>query len=142
MILVYRPELESPPMDKECTIGFSFITGSGNTDYISVQAGVTRQFPEDIWEKIKDYTVVKNLLSLGALRIQEEDTTSTSASPESAAVVEDPNSITNIALNEALQLVESSFDIEQLKRWLEKENRIKVRNSIMKRISAITEGNA
>ena len=141
MILVYRPELESPPMDKECTIGFSFITGAGNTEYISVQAGVTRNFPEDVWEKIKDYTVVKNLLSLGALRVEQEDSPNV-PSPESGLVEMDPNSITNIALSQALGLVESSFDVDQLQRWYEKENRIKVRNSIMKRIAAITEGNA
>lgn len=140
MILVYRPELESPPMDKECTIGFSFLTGTGSSEYISVKAGVTRNFPEDVWEKIKDYDVVKNLLSLGALRVDKEEST-TIAAPESDTPANDPTSIANIALNQALELVENSFDLEQLKLWHEKEQRIKVRNSIMKRITAITEGN-
>jgi len=36
MIIVYRPELENPPMDKECTIGFSFVNGGGLTDHIQV----------------------------------------------------------------------------------------------------------
>lgn len=140
MILVYRPELESPPMDKECTIGFSFLTGTGSSEYISVKAGVTRNFPEDVWEKIKDYDVVKNLLSLGALRVDKEESTTIAAS-ESDTPANDPTSIANIALNQALELVENSFDLEQLKLWHEKEQRIKVRNSIMKRITTITEGN-
>lgn len=139
MILVYRPELDSPPMDKECTIGFSFVTGTGTSDYVNVKAGVTRDFPNEIWEKIKDYDVVKNLLSLGALRIDKEAAT-TSSAPESESA-EDLKSIANLALGTALELIENSFDLEQLKLWHEKENRIKVRNSIMKRISAITEGN-
>lgn len=139
MILVYRPELENPPMDKECTIGFSFLTGTGNPEYINVQSGVTRDFPEDVWEKIKDYDVVKNLLSLGALRVEKEDVT-TINSPEGAKAV-DSDSIANLPLNQALDLVEDSFDLDQLQRWHEKENRIKVRNSILKRITAITEGN-
>lgn len=139
MILVYRPELESPPMDKECTIGFSFITGdSGNTDYINIKAGVTRDFPESVWERIKEYSVVKTLISLGALRIEITD----SEEHETVALEgHDLNSITTIELQKALQLVEDSFDTEQLQRWYEKENRIKVRNSIQKRISAITTGN-
>lgn len=140
MILVYRPELESPPMDKECTIGFSFVTGTGTSDYVNVKSGVTRDFPDEIWEKIKDYDVVQNLLSLGALRVETANLKTTST-PEGGSSKEDPNSISNIALTQALDLVENSFDLEQLKRWHEKENRIKVRNSIMKRISAITEGN-
>lgn len=138
MILVYRPELESPPMDKECTISFSFVTGTGTTDYISVKAGVTRDFPEDVWDKIQHYDVVKNLISLGALRIQTDEVIT---SPESDDVVAAVDSITQMAVTTALHLVENSFDIDQLNRWLAKENRIKVRNSISKRISAITEGN-
>jgi hypothetical protein len=141
MILVYRPELESPPMDKECTIGFSFVTGTGTSEYANVKAGVTRDFPVEIWEKIKNYEVVKNLLSLGALRVEKEEARTTVDTPESGSAKTDPNSISNIALSQALDLVENSFDLDQLKKWHEKENRIKVRNSIMKRISAITEGN-
>lgn len=137
MIIVYRPELENPPMDKECTIGFSFLTGTGTSDYVNLKSGVTRDFPENVWEKIKDYPVVQNLLKLGALRVETEEVTTT---PEDAAPT-DPHSIANIALTQALDLVENSFDIDQLERWHEKENRIKVRNSIMKRITAITEGN-
>jgi hypothetical protein len=136
MILVYRPELESPPMDKECTITFSFVTGKGLPDSIQVSSGVNRNFPEDVWEKIKGYDVVKNLLNLNALRI-EEDKDLVEAPPS-----EDPpvDSIANIALDKAMHLVEDSFDIEQLKRWDAKEERIRVKNAISKRITAITEG--
>ncbi len=144
MILVYRPELESPPMDKECTIGFSFVTGSGTSDYINVKSGVIRDFPSDVWEKIKGYDVVKNLLSLGALRVETEESATTrkltTLSPEDGEAG-DPASIANLAVPTALSLIEASFDVDQLQGWYEKENRIKVRNSLMKRISAITEGN-
>lgn len=135
MILVYRPELENPPMDKECTIGFSFVGGGGLSEHIQVNAGVTRDFPEGVWEKIKAYDVVKNLLKLGALRIETEDkvTTETPASAPS-------DSITDMPIAVALELIEASFDIQQLEKWTAKEQRIKVRNAIAKRIQAITEG--
>jgi hypothetical protein len=135
MIIVYRPELENPPMDKECTIGFSFVDG-GLTDHIQVSSGVTRNFPETVWDKIKDYDVVKTLLKLGALRIETEEATQAEAAPAEVA-----NSIADVPLQDALRLVEDSFDIEQLRRWDAKDSRIRVKNAIGKRISALTEGN-
>jgi hypothetical protein len=136
MILVYRPELENPPMDKECTIGFSFVGGGGLPEHIQINAGVTRDFPEAIWNKIQDYDVVKTLLKLGALRIETEDKETTE--PASA---QDVDSIHDLPIALALELIESSFDPQQLRRWEAKEQRIKVRNAIGKRITAITEGN-
>lgn len=136
MIIVYRPELENPPMDKECTIGFSFVDGGGLTDHIQVSSGVTRNFPEVVWDKIKDYDVVKTLLKLGALRIETEDTTEAAATPSEVT-----DSIADVALQDALRLVEDSFDVAQLRLWDAKDSRIRVKNAIGKRISAITEGN-
>lgn len=137
MILVYRPELENPPMDKECTIGFSFLTGKGTSDYIQIASGVTRDFPEDVWEQIQSYDVVKNLLSLGALRIERDEASTIPAATEAPA----RDTLSNLALTTALELVEASFNVDQLNRWHENENRIRLRNSIQKRITAITEGN-
>jgi hypothetical protein len=135
MILVYRPELENPPMDKECTIGFSFVQSKGQPENIQVEAGVNRDFPEDVWEKIQDYDVVKNMLKVGALRIETEQNLVQEL--PSAAV----DTIADMPVNQAMRLVEDSFDITQLQRWEKGEQRIRVRNSISKRISAITEGN-
>jgi hypothetical protein len=135
MILVYRPELESPPMDKECTIGFSFVQSKGQPENIQVESGVNRDFPEDVWEKIQDYDVVKNMLKVGALRIETEQNLVQDL--PSAAV----DTIADMPVNQAMRLVEDSFDIAQLQRWEKGEQRIRVRNSISKRISAITEGN-
>ncbi len=136
MIIVYRPELENPPMDKECTIGFSFVGGGGLSDHIQVPAGVTRDFPEDVWEQIKSYDVVKNLLSLGALRIETEEPADAPAAPTKAG-----DSIADMPLTQALSLIEDSFDLEQLRRWDAKDSRIRVKNAIAKRVTAITEGN-
>lgn len=137
MILVYRPELESPPMDPECTIGFSFVQDKGQPDSIQVKSGVNRNFPERVWEQIKDYDVVKNMLRLGALRIEEEDQAYV-ADPAAAAAVD---SISDMPVTQALRLVEDSFDVAQLQRWEAGEQRIRIRNAISKRIGAITGGN-
>jgi hypothetical protein len=137
MIIVYRPELENPPMAPECTIGFSFVGGGGLPEHVQVQSGVTRDFPEASWERIKDYDVVKNLLKLGALRVELED----DQSPEGEAPTSRADTIADLPLPEAMSLVEASFDLEQLRRWDAKDARIRVKNAIAKRIVAITEGN-
>lgn len=137
MILVYRPELDNPPMDKESTIGFSFIGAGANTEYVSISAGVHRDFPEDTWEKIKDYPVTKNLVALGALAVKEDiEVTAPAAAP---SVAKDA-SILNLPLTEAMSLIEASMDPEQLRRWDAKEQRIKVKNAITMRLRAISEG--
>lgn len=137
MIVVYRPELESPPMDKECTIGFSFLSGKGNPDYIQVAAGVNRGFSEKIWDQIKDYDVVKNLLNLGALRIEADASADAKVSSEAETV----DQISDLPIDRAMRLIEDSFDVAQLTRWDAKEARIRVKNALTRRITAITEGN-
>lgn len=137
MILVYRPDLENPPMDPECTIGFSFIQDKGQPSSIKLTSGVNRDFPESIWEQIKNYDVVKNLLQLGALRVEDEDQAFV-PDPTAASAVD---SLADMSVTQAMRLVEDSFDVAQLKGWEKSEQRIRVRNAISKRITAITEGN-
>lgn len=137
MILVYRPDLENPPMDPECTIGFSFIQDKGQPSSIKLTSGVNRDFPESIWEQIKNYDVVKNLLQLGALRVEDEDQAFV-PDPTAASAVD---SLADMSVTQAMRLVEDSFDVAQLKGWEKGEQRIRVRNAIGKRITAITEGN-
>ena len=139
MILTYRPDLENPPMAKECSLGFSFLPQGEERKitYVNIQAGVTRDFPAAHWERIKDYDVTKRLMALGALVVSEDT--------EVAAPIADPASpkrgLADQKLEKALTLIESSFDIDQLKGWAAKDERIRVRNAVAKRITAITEGN-
>jgi len=123
-------------MDPECTIGFSFVQQNGQPENVQVKSGVNRDFPDTVWEQIKDYDVVKNMLKLGALRIEDEQFVV--ADP---AAVADVDSVADMPVTQALRLVEDSFDVTQLKGWESSEQRIRVRNAISKRIAAITEGN-
>jgi len=138
MILIYRPELDNPPMDKECTIGFSFIGKGAQTEYVSIKSGVHREFSPDLWDRIKDYEVVKRLLSLGAMTIKEDTEVTEAPAPASPSV---DASITNLPLTEAMELIEASMDPDQLNRWNAKDQRIRVKNAITKRLTAIAEGN-
>ena len=138
MILVYRPELESPPMAKECTLGFSFIAPQGLPEHIQLNAGVNRDFPSDAWEQIKKYDVVKRLLSLNALRVETEDTEVVASAATSEDL--DADTLDSFDLPKAMGLIEDSFDIGQLRRWDATDKRIRVKSAIAKRITAITEG--
>ena len=120
-------------------MGFSFLpTGNErNVKHVRIESGVTRDFDEEVWERIKDYDRVRSLLSLGALQVtQEIDVTA-------EAVVDGPTeeNLQSVDLKNALSLIEASFDIEQLKKWNAKDQRIRVKNAIAKRITSITEGN-
>jgi hypothetical protein len=136
MILIYRPELSNPPMATESSLGFSLLPqGNGRkVEFVQINSGVTRDFSEVHWDRIKGRTVVKRLMSLGALVIQEEE-----AAPVISAV--DQEHIRDVSLTQALGLIEASFDVEQLGVWEAKDQRIKVKNAIAKRITSITEGN-
>ena len=79
--------------------------------------------------------MVKNLLNLGALRIDKEEACVMPAAPSK------PEGISSQSLPSAMALVENSFDVKQLESWDAGENRIKVKNAISRRIKAITEGN-
>jgi hypothetical protein len=134
MILVYRPELDNPPMAPECSISFSFTGEGALMDSVTISSGVTRDFPEDVWEKIKDYAVVKGLLSRGALRIDID--------AEETATIETAvaDTLVDLALGDAMSLIEASFDLEQLRRWDAKDQRVRIKNTIAKRIEAIEAG--
>lgn len=134
MILVYRPELDNPPMAPECSITFSFTGEGALMDSVTISSGVTRDFPEETWEKIKDYPVVQSLLSRNALRIDidaEEKATIQTATTDTLA---------DLALGDAMTLIEASFDLDQLRRWDAKDQRVRIKNTIAKRIEAIEAG--
>ena len=136
MILIYRPELDNPPMAKESVLGFSFIAAGGLTQYIDLEAGVNRDFPDNVWEKIKDYDVVKKLESLGAIRTQVDS--DLVAEPE----VKNPkaDSIVSMNITDAMTMIENSFDITQLDKWDAKDQRIRIKQAIARRRTALQEG--
>ena len=140
MIITFRPELDNPPMAKECSLGFSFLPDAEKNErtvkYVRIESGVTRDFDQAMWDKIEKRSSVQRLLKLGALAVTHEvDVKATTVS------VEEHETISDVQLTAALGLIEGSFNIEQLNKWNAKDSRIRVKNAIAKRIQAITEGN-
>jgi len=134
MIITYKPQLENPPRDKEVTLGFSLIGAkAGGTEHIQLKSGVNRDFDPSQWDKIKEMPVVKDLLSIGALAVQEDvEVVETS--------VKATGGLSTMPVKEALDAIDATFDLDLLKEWDYAENRIRIKNAIAKRVKAITEG--
>ena len=137
MIITYTPQLENPPRDKAVSLGFSIIGDkAGSTKRITIKSGVNRDLPESDWEQIKSMPLVGDLLSIGALQVQEDaEVVITDAGEFEGGISKKP-------VKEALDLVNKSFDLDVLKEWDYAEKRIRIKNAIAKRIKAITEGEA
>lgn len=134
MLVIYSPQLENPPRDKDVSLGFSLITGEvGSTKYVQLKAGVNRDIDADLWEKIKVMPLVPELIEIGAIRV-EEDVEVISEAPVAKG------GLANKAVKVSLDLVNKSFDLELLKEWDMAENRVRVKNVIARRIKQLTEG--
>lgn len=134
MIITYTPQLENPPRDKEVTLGFSIIgSKAGGTEYIQLKSGVNRDVSPSDWEKIKDMPLVGDLLSLGALKVQEDVEVTTGGEAPTGG-------LSTMPVKDALDAINLTFDLDLLKEWDYAENRVRVKNAIAKRIKAITEG--
>lgn len=134
MLVIYSPQLENPPRDKDVSLGFSLITGEvGSTKYVELKAGVNRDIDADLWDKIKVMPLVPELIEIGAIRV-EEDVEVISEAPVAKG------GLANKAVKVSLDLVNKSFDLELLKEWDMAENRVRVKNAIARRIKQLTEG--
>ena len=135
MIITYTPQLENPPRDKEVTLGFSIIgERAGITKRVQLKSGVNRDVSVSDWEKIKGMPLVGELLSLGALQVQEDVEVVTTPAGQVSGGLE------TMPVKEALSAINGTFDLDLLKEWDYAENRIRIKNAIAKRIKAITEG--
>jgi len=128
MLIAYRPELENPPREG----GFGIITQAG---MIQLTPGLNQEIPEDQWKVARENRAVKRLMNIGAIeevkeRITVED------------IPHDVQTLSQMPMVEAIRMIELIHDTEQLTEWKKIEGRIRVRNSINKRLEAIRIGKA
>jgi hypothetical protein len=128
MLIAYRPELENPPREG----GFGIITQAG---MIQLTPGLNQEIPEDQWKVARENRAVKRLMNIGAIeevkeRITVED------------IPHDVQTLSQMPMVEAIRMIELIHDTEQLAEWKKIEGRIRVRNSINKRLEAIRIGKA
>ncbi len=138
--ITFRPELCNPAKDKEVILSFADIVAKAHEpNTMDLKAGINYKVVDEIWNKAKLTDSIKDLLSIGALR-EELDEQTEDGRVISVAATE--TSLESVDLSKSLDLIENSFDPNQLSQWIAKESRVKVRNSINKRIEAIRVGNA
>lgn len=134
MIVTYSPQLENPPRDKEVTLGFSFIGArSGSSEYVQFKSGVNRDIDALTWAKVQEMPLVADLLLLGALKVTEDVEVVTAAPVGKGGLA-------TMSAKEALDAINSTFDVDLLKEFDYADNRIRIKNAIQKRIKSITEG--
>jgi len=138
--ITFKPELCNPARDKEVILSFADIVAKAHEpNTMDLKAGINYKVVDEIWNKAKSTDAIKDLLSIGALR-EELDGQTEDGRVISMAATE--TSLESVDLSKSLDLIENSFDPNQLNLWLTNESRVKVRNSINKRIEAIRGGNA
>ena len=134
MIVTYSPQLENPPRDKEVILGFSFIgERSGSSEYVQFRSGVNRDIDAETWAKVKDMPLVADLMLLGALTVTEDVEVVTEAPAAKSGLA-------TMTAKQALDSINTIFDVDLLKELDYAENRVRIKNAIQKRIRAITEG--
>jgi hypothetical protein len=138
--VVFRPELCNPSRDKEVVVSFLDITAKqSEPNTIEFKAGINYNLDDELWAKCKAWDTCKQLMGLGALREEASDLSADTAVVPEASL---ETTIAGCDLAKALSLIEECHDPAQLDLWHVTENRTRVRNSIMKRRTAILEGNA
>ena len=136
MLVIYNPELENPARDKDVSLGFSLITGQVvYTEYVQLKPGVNRDISPELWSQIQEMPMVPELLELGALKV-EEDIEVISEAPTAKG------GLSSKSVKASLDLISRTFDLNLLNEWDRSENRVRIKNSIQKRIQAITSGEA
>jgi hypothetical protein len=137
--LFYRPELENPPMAEECTVGFSFINGSGEADNITLKQGLNRKIPAELWERAQELAYAQRLLSMGALRVMTPEAIR-EMEVQSEAEESETTSIADLSAKDAIESIDRTFDEAMLRHWVTREQRTPVRAALRRRISAIENG--
>lgn len=126
MLIAYRPELENPPREG----GFGVVTSAG---IIQLTPGVNPDVPETKWAMARQNTMVKRLMAIGAIEELKEQ-------PTVQDIPQSVQALSELPLSDAIRMIEIMHDPEQLADWKKIESRIRVRNSIAKRIEAIKAG--
>jgi hypothetical protein len=128
MLIAYRPELENPPREG----GFGIITEAG---IIQLTPGLNQEIPESQWQQARKNAVVKRMMAIGAIEELKEQITVEN-------IPHDAQTLTSLPLIEAFRIIEIMHDADQLIAWKKIEGRVRIRNSIAKRLEALKIGRA
>lgn len=95
-----------------------------------------------VWERIQKFPACQDMLSTNAFRVMTQEDRTKAIQNAEAEVTDDNINLAQLNMHEATTVVETSFDLEQLRQWESKEKRIPVKNALNRRITQITGGDA
>jgi hypothetical protein len=135
IVLAFSPELGDPQL--ALVRGGDFIVCLPYEEkFLTLTPGNNTVDPE-MWEVAKTIPAVETLLDQSL--IEEIDMTGATvlASPAAGVI-----SVRGISDKSALRLIHHCRDAEQLQRWHDEDDRVKIRNAIKRRILVIEGGDA
>jgi hypothetical protein len=137
MLISFKPELDNPPKEPDTTVGFSLIgtpAEGTQTRFVQIRGGLNRDIDAETWDKLLHFGEIQRLMKLGALTVVEE-------SPTVTPTQELPQTLADLHLGEALDVLAGCFDVALLQAWEAQDQRIRVKNAINRRLNQIKEGN-
>ena len=141
--VLFRPELQRPPMAKECTVTFSFIGKiADSTIAVPLVSGVNT-IEDDLWERVIARPDAQTLLEHGALKVLEEADPDPRLDPPPETgdeAIVPPVTLTKMKVADAIDVIDATFDPAILQAWADKETRTPVRGALERRFSEITMG--
>jgi hypothetical protein len=138
-IISYRPELESP--SREGALGVAYNVPLGNLmKHITLEPGVNRGIPDDVWAKVRENPAIKALIKIQAIReialVGEEN-------PEEVVEISlDVQEVRGLPVEDALTVIESNVDEAFLQALRGADPRATIQKKIIARLAALREGRA
>lgn len=107
-------------------------TGAMSEFHIHLKPGTNIVSPKE-WDRVKDYPTVQV-----RLKPERDRRTKKLLQPHLIAETNDAKSFETMKVPDALALVETTLDRNQLREWLDEEHRSEVRKAISDQIRAVT----
>lgn len=98
------------------------------------------EFPKDVWDQNKDHPGIKKMLASGKIELLAEKVTVTEGRKKITKVIgmdDEEVSIKLFSEARAIEIVKDTLNRDILQRWMDEENRSKVKRAIDKQIKPL-----
>lgn len=145
MIIIYKPKT---PHLLKLPVGKSFISGfkkakrkDGVSNTIILVPGTNDiNVSDKEWQKVKEYTMIKEKIKIGELKIIEEEIEKKPDKNGNMRSVFKEKTIESLNVEEAIQIIKDCNNMDSLKKWSnEKGLKEEVRLTIKQQIEKINE---
>jgi hypothetical protein len=144
-IIAYRPELESPAREGSLAVAFTRegegASGQshGPMSTLTLNPGVNRGVSDSDWEIVRNTPAIKALIKIRAIK-EIASKGNVDPAEESMEPSPDVQEVRGLAAEDALTIIESSFDEKFLEELRAADPRKVVQGKIIARLAILREG--